>query len=138
MNRNKLIFAAIVTLVFLIGGTILILEWLGPKRTIVIEVTGVAGSALTGEVDVDGERRTINEKLPAKLSYEARTVKFALIATNDGVRQQLQARVFVQGEEHMSASGTGARGEIYKPAILGMWWRQRYWITTQSEGKIGP
>ncbi|MCI0682101.1 MAG: hypothetical protein L0Y71_08355 [Gemmataceae bacterium] len=137
MSKNKLIFAAILAIVLMIGGTIFILEWFAPRRTIVLEVLGPPGSALTGEVEIDGKLHAINEKLPAKLSYEARRVGFALIATKDGVRQELSANILVEGQLQMSVSGgKGARGEIFKPTVPGLWWRQQMWITSQSEGKI--
>jgi len=141
MSNNKLIFAAIISIVLLVVGTIVILECFGPKRTIVIDIPGAAGNTgevkVEGEVEVDGVLKHISVKLPAKLTYEAHKVAFALVAIKehdiDGIGI---VQIFIDGEKDIStASPRSVGGEIFRPRLLPSY-RQGPRLWSFSTGKV--
>src|SRR4029434_3546923 len=124
MSNTKRIFAAIVSIVLLVVGTIVILEWFGPKRTIVIDISGSAGDKgevkVEGEVEVDGVLKHISVKLPAKLTYEAHKVAFAFVAIKEHDMDGIGiVSIFIDGAQDLSAAApSSVGGEIVRPRLF--------------------
>ncbi len=133
MNKNKLIFAAIASVVILFAGTFVILEWFGPPRTISFDFPGPADANLVGEVEVDGEIKRIEEKLPAKLAFSARKVKFALLAIENKTPQYLPLSIFVDGQFLLGGGANGVRGEISAPVFFSRLRAQGFFQQSASE-----
>ena len=137
MSNNKLIFAALITLVVLIAGSLVIIEWFGPQRTIELQFTGEAGWSLVGEIEVDGKIQAVEEKLPAKFKFQARQLRFALVAPESKPDQQIGIRLMVDDGFFVGGSAPGVRGEVYAPRLLGSL-RERAWFGAATIGKIRP
>jgi hypothetical protein len=133
MNQNRLIFVAAGVVVVLIIGTVLILEWFGPKPTMTLELRGPAGSQVVGSVTLGGKEQAVTATLPAKLSFETDELSFALAPSLGD--HPIDAQVTIGGEFIVSVKSHGVRGSVYRPTLLGRW-RGRAFATSLMKGEI--
>jgi hypothetical protein len=132
VNKNIWIVAAVVAVILLVIGSFLILDQFGPTRVVVLDLK--AGKArdvnVVGVIVVDGEMQRFEGKAPGSFKYRAKRVEFQLTPADLKATDILEVAVNVDGKFVMSVtSPSGARGEIYQPALLTRW-RQRLFITS--------
>jgi hypothetical protein len=119
MNKNKLIFAAIIALLALLAGAFVFVEWFGPKRTFTLEISGKPGLEIFGTVIADGAVRDVTLTLPAKETLEGMRIAFAF-APKDGKRdERIKVQVSVDGDVLGSYEPPdGIHGEFYEPRLF--------------------
>src|SRR5262245_65529865 len=124
MNKNKLIFAAIIVIVLLLFGAFVVLEWLGPPRTYELEISGAPGLEIVGEAEVDGQPHKIAETLPAKVTFKGMRAAFAFVPRQGKTADPIVVRIIVDGAhltESKIADAPGIVGEVYQPRLLRGW-----------------
>src|SRR5262245_14366311 len=135
MNKNKLIFAAIIVVVLLLFGAVVVLEWLGPPRTIEVEISGAPGLEIVGEAEVDGHPHKIAETLPAKVTFKGVRAAFAFVPRQGKTADSITVRIVVDDAfltEKTIAGAPGILGEVYQPRLL-RGWRGEYFVGKMTE-----
>src|SRR5262245_49546711 len=135
MNKNKLIFAAIIVIVLLLFGAFVVLEWLGPPRTYELEISGTPGIEIVGEAEVDGQPHKIAETLPAKVTFKGMRATFAFVPRQGKTADSITVRIVVDGDFLMESKSTGAPGIVgwvYQPRLL-RGWREKYNVAPMTE-----
>ena len=135
MNKNKLIVAAIVTIGLLLAGAVVVLEWLGPRRTYELEISGTPGMEIVGEAEVDGQPHKIAETLPAKVTFKGMRAAFAFVPRQVKTADSITVRIVVDGDFLMESKITGAPGIVgwvYQPQLL-RGWREKYFVGNMTE-----
>jgi hypothetical protein len=135
MNKNKLIFAAIIVIVLLLFGAFVMVEWLGPPRTYELEISGAPGMEIVGEAEVDGQPHQIAEKLPAKVTFKGIRATFAFVPRQGKTADSITVRIVADGAFLMESKTSGApgiAGWVYQPRLL-PGWREKYNVANLTE-----
>ena len=91
-----------------------------PDRTIVIDVIGSSGAAITARVTVDGATTTIEKRLPARFEYKAKTLLLEIDGPQSTPNDYIEATLRVNDVQQGMCRDLAVRMGYQGPGLLGL------------------
>jgi hypothetical protein len=117
-SRKRLIMG-LATAVVLAVGTLLILQNIVPAVPVVIELSGTPGQKVKGVFVVDGSQQHEFAELPAKFSFQAGRLIYAIVPLRDEPAHLVTVKTRVDGKETTaSCTAPAVKGAITGNSLL--------------------